>query len=59
MDLDTVADELYRLDPGDFVEVRKARVAQARKAGDRELANAIGQLRKPTVVAWTVNLLAH
>lgn len=57
--LDDVADELYGLDPADFVAVRKARVAQARNDGDRDLATAIGQLRKPTVVGWTINLLAR
>jgi hypothetical protein len=34
-------------------------VAAARKAGDRELAGRIGGLRRPTVGAWLVNLLAH
>lgn len=33
--------------------------AQAREAGDRELTAAIGRLRKPTVAAWMVNLLAR
>jgi hypothetical protein len=59
MDIDEVADELYGLDPGEFVDVRKERVAQARKAGDRELATAIGTLRKPTLVAWVVNVFAR
>jgi hypothetical protein len=59
MDIDEVADELYGLDPGEFVDARKERVAQARKAGDRELATAIGTLRKPTLVAWVVNVFAR
>ena len=59
MDIDEVADELYGLDPADFVEVRKARVTQARKEGDRELATAIGKMRKPTLVAWVVNNFAR
>ncbi len=59
MTLDDVAGELYGLDPGDFVSTRAERAAQARADGDRDLAKAITALRKPTVAAWTVNLLAH
>ncbi|MFZ2174352.1 MAG: hypothetical protein WAW17_10000, partial [Rhodococcus sp. (in: high G+C Gram-positive bacteria)] len=59
MTLDDVADELYGLDPGEFVEARKARVAAAKQDGDRDLATAIGKLRKPTTVGWLVNLLAR
>ncbi|WP_016933732.1 hypothetical protein [Rhodococcus sp. R1101] len=58
-DLDSVADALYGLDPGDFVAARSEFAAQAREAGDRELTVAIGRLRKPTVAAWMVNLLAR
>ncbi len=59
MDVDEVADELYGLDPSEFVEVRTARVAQARSEGDKAGAAAIGKLRKPTTVGWLVNLLAR
>lgn len=59
MDIDEVADELYGLDPAEFVEARKARVTQVRKEGDRELATAIGKMRKPTLVAWVVNNFAR
>ncbi|GAB16710.1 hypothetical protein GOEFS_012_00110 [Gordonia effusa NBRC 100432] len=59
MDIDEVADELYGLDPADFVTVRKERVAQAKADGDRELAREIGLLRKPTLVGWAVNVLAR
>ncbi|MGW6119866.1 hypothetical protein ACWFRF_12525 [Nocardia sp. NPDC055165] len=59
MTLDDVAGELYTLDPGDFVSTRAERAAQARADGDRDLAEAITALRKPTVAAWTVNLLAR
>ncbi len=58
-DLDSVAGELYGLDPGDFVSARSECAAQARRAGNRELTAAIGRLRKPTVAAWMVNLLAR
>lgn len=59
MELDDVADELYSADPSEFVELRTARVAEAKGAGDKPLAAAIGKLRKPTTVAWVVNLLSR
>ncbi|MCZ4554192.1 hypothetical protein O4215_01275 [Rhodococcus maanshanensis] len=59
MDLHDVADELYALDPGEFVEKRTARAAEAREGGDRALAGAITALRRPTTVGWVVNLLAR
>ncbi len=54
-----IADELYGLDPADFVAARTTRVRDARAAGDKALAAAVGKLRKPTVVGWVVNLLAR
>ncbi len=57
--LDEVADELYELPPEDFVGARDDHVAQARERGDRELARAIGRLRRPTRPAWLANLLAR
>lgn len=59
MDINEVTDELYGLDPGDFVEVRTAHVKEARAQGDKALAKEISALRKPTVVAWMVNVLAR
>lgn len=59
MDIDDVCDELYGLDPAEFVAARTAQVAAARAAGDKALAGRIGKLRKPTVSAWVVNLLAR
>jgi hypothetical protein len=57
--LDVVADELYGLHPDEFVGARDAAVAAARERGDRELARAVGRLRKPVRVAWLANLLAR
>ncbi len=51
--------ELYGADPDAFTERRKALVAAAREAGDRQSAAAIGALRKPTRAAWVVNRLAR
>jgi hypothetical protein len=57
--LDAVAEELYGLLPDEFVAGRDAAVAAAREQGDRELAKAIGRLRRPTKAAWLANLLAR
>lgn len=59
MDLSAVADELYAAAPEEFMARRTSRAAEAKKAGDRPLATAIAQLRKPTRSAWLVNLLAR
>jgi hypothetical protein len=57
--LDAAADELYSVPPDEFVGARDAAVAAARERGDRELAKAIGRLRRPTKAAWLANLLAR
>jgi hypothetical protein len=57
--LDAVAEELYGVLPDEFVGERDAAVARARESGDRELAKAIGRLRRPTRAAWLANLLAR
>ncbi|MCB0893481.1 MAG: hypothetical protein KDB51_16975 [Propionibacteriaceae bacterium] len=57
MDLETAADELYGVDPDEFVPTRTRLVQQARAAKDRPLATAIAALKKPTRSAWLVNLL--
>jgi hypothetical protein len=53
-----VADELYALPPHSFTEARNARVAEAKNAGERDRAAALGALKRPTVGAWLVNLVA-
>jgi hypothetical protein len=59
MDYDSVADELYALRPEEFTAARASAVAAARTAGDRELAQRIGALRKPSLAAWVSNLLVR
>jgi hypothetical protein len=59
VDLDTVADELYGLPPGDFTAARDERAKAARAAGDRPLAEQIRRLRRPTLAAWANNLLVR
>ncbi|MFD6611021.1 hypothetical protein ACFWDN_26030 [Micromonospora chalcea] len=49
---------LYAAPPDRFVAARDAAVAQARQSGDPRTAREIGKLRRPTVAAWLVNLLA-
>lgn len=49
---------LYSTPPDRFVAARDAAAADARKAGDPATAREIAKLRRPTVAAWLVNLLA-
>lgn len=55
----TAAEELYALPPADFTSARNQRAKDAKAAGDKELAQQIGRLPKPSVAAWVVNLLAR
>ncbi|MGC7094791.1 hypothetical protein ACPZ19_09015 [Amycolatopsis lurida] len=57
MDFDAVAAELYAGSREDFTGRRNELAAQARKAGDRDLAARIKELRKPTSSAWLTNRL--
>ncbi|WP_328908151.1 hypothetical protein OG230_00710 [Streptomyces sp. NBC_00234] len=57
MDVEKIADELYGLKPAEFVQVRDAYAAEARKAKDTAGAKAIAALRRPALAAWASNLL--
>ncbi|WP_280294102.1 hypothetical protein [Nocardia abscessus] len=59
MTVEDVAHDLYGLAPAEFVAARADRAAEAKVAGDKQLATAIGKLRKPTLTAWAANLLAR
>ena len=59
MSLSDAAEELYGADPATFVAHRTELVKQARSTGDKALATQIGALRRPTVAAWYLNLLAR
>ncbi|MBE1535731.1 hypothetical protein [Actinomadura algeriensis] len=59
MKFSSAARELYGVEPGDFVETRTRLVRRAKDEGDAALAERIGGLRRPTVSAWAVNLLAR
>lgn len=55
MDLDSAGAQLYGLPPGEFTATRDRLARQARTAGDRELADRIRRLRRPTTTAWVSN----
>ncbi|MGF1647139.1 MAG: hypothetical protein ACFCVF_09515 [Kineosporiaceae bacterium] len=59
VDLEKAAQDVYGAAPSEFLSRRSEWVARARAAGAREAAAAIGKLRRPTVTAWLVNLLAR
>jgi hypothetical protein len=57
--LDDIARELYAVNPDEFTAARDERAAQAKSAGDTELARQLRKLRRPTTSAWLVNLLSR
>ncbi len=52
-------EELYGLPPAEFTRARDERAKELRKSGDREAADGVKALRKPTVAAWALNQLAR
>jgi hypothetical protein len=58
-DITSIADELYALAPNEFTSTRDGKAADARRAGDKELAASIKGLRRPTISAWLANLLVE
>lgn len=59
MDLPAIAEELYGLPLGEFTAARNARAAAVRDAGDRQLAQSVRKLRKPSTGASVTNLLVR
>lgn len=51
--------DLYALPPAEFTRARDERAKALRKEGQREEADAVKALRKPTVAAWALNQLAR
>ncbi|MFG1603027.1 hypothetical protein [Actinoplanes sp. NPDC049265] len=49
---------MYLEPPDGFVAARTAAIADAKKSGDTTAVKRLTALRKPTVAAWLVNLLA-
>ncbi len=54
-----IADELYGLEPGEFIGARDARVKELRGSDDDGLAREVKALRKPSTAAWVVDLLVR
>ena len=52
-------DELFELDPEEFVGARDALARRLRSAGQKEEAAAVKALRRPTVAAWALNQLVR
>lgn len=50
---------LYAVSPEEFMAERKRLVAAEKADGDPAVAKEIGTLRKPSLAAWAVNLLAR
>jgi hypothetical protein len=58
-ELERELDRLYELPLGEFTPARDESAKRLRAEGQRELADQVKQLRKPTVAVWIVNRLAH
>src|SRR4051794_17297528 len=59
MTLDEAIDRLYGVALGEFVSERAQLVKELRAAEQREDADAVGKLKKPTVAASMLNRLAR
>jgi pimeloyl-ACP methyl ester carboxylesterase len=59
VDINSVADELYSLPPEEFTATRTVSETEAKAIGDKQLAAAIHQLRKPSMGAWLANQLVR
>ena len=57
MSVDEIADRLYALPPEEFTRARNQAERELRKAGEREQADQVKALRKPTAAAGAVNRL--
>jgi hypothetical protein len=59
MSVDEIADRLYALPPEEFTQARNQAERELRKAGERDQADRVKALRKPSAVAGTVNRLVR
>jgi hypothetical protein len=53
------ADHLYALPLEEFIAQRDAAAKALRRAGDRDAANSLAKLQKPTPAAWAANQVAR
>ncbi|MFD1505609.1 hypothetical protein FE374_01585 [Georgenia yuyongxinii] len=58
-DLAAVAEALYALVPGEFTRARNDRATQLRADGEKDLADAVKALPKPSAGAWLVNMMVR
>lgn len=59
MKLEEVADELYGLPLEQFTKTRNERAKAIKADGDKELAETVKSLPKPSVAPWVVNMLVR
>jgi len=59
LDLDDIIARLYASEPEEFIAERKEAVRALKAAGQRDEAEAVGRLAKPSASAWAVNVLAQ
>src|SRR5262249_46349559 len=57
--VDEISDRLYALPPEEFTQARNLAERELRAAGQREQADQVKALRKPTAGAGAVNRLVH
>src|SRR5215212_7080161 len=57
--VDAALDELYGVDPSEFVAVRKRLSATLRAAGDKDAAKELLAARRPSTSAWALNQVAR
>ena len=58
-DLPASADDLYGVDPAEFIAARTALARRLRAEGDRDAATRVAKLRRPPQSTWALNLLAR
>jgi hypothetical protein len=58
-ELAEVTDQLYEVHPAEFVPARNELARRLRAEGRKDLAAAVGKLRRPTPAAWAVNQLSR
>jgi len=54
-ELEAAIDRLYQLPVAEFTDARNALAAELKAKGDKDAANRVKGLGKPTAVAWAVN----
>jgi hypothetical protein len=59
VDVEPELDRLYGLPPGEFTAARDELAGRLRAEGERERAEEVKKLRRPTAAVWLVNRLAR